>query len=218
MNNNFSKSLLPIILVLGILILDQLLKIQVKTTMYYGETTHITDWFYLRFVENPGIAFGMQVIPKVIQSLARILFAAFIIWYIVLLTKANYKRGYIVCISLILAGAIGNIIDGTFYGVIFSESTPHQIATFVPIGHGYADWLHGKVVDMFYFPLFEFNWPDWIPFVGGENFVFFSPIFNLADAAVSCGMIALLLFYTKDFGHSITLVKSHFTSYSNKTE
>jgi len=162
--------------------------------MYYGESIHIADWFYLRFVENPGMAFSMEVIPKAIQSIARIVFAAFIIWYIVLLTKANYKRGYIVCISLILAGAIGNIIDGTFYGLIFSESTPYQVSTFVPIGDGYAGWLHGKVVDMFYFPLFEFNWPGWMPFVGGENFVFFSPIFNLADAAVSCGMIALLLF------------------------
>lgn len=206
MTHTPSKPLLPLLLVLVLLILDQIIKIEVKTTMYYGESIHIADWFYLRFVENPGMAFSMEVIPKAIQSIARIVFAAFIIWYIVLLTKANYKRGYIVCISLILAGAIGNIIDGTFYGLIFSESTPYQVSTFVPIGDGYAGWLHGKVVDMFYFPLFEFNWPGWMPFVGGENFVFFSPIFNLADAAVSCGMIALLLFYAKDFSHSITLV------------
>jgi signal peptidase II len=103
-------------------------------------------------------------------------------------------------VSLILAGAIGNIIDCVFYGEIFSESTHSTIAQFVPIGDGYSDWFYGKVVDMFYFPLIETNWPEWMPFVGGEHFIFFSPIFNFADAAISCGIIALILFYGKYLG------------------
>lgn len=153
MKNILSKGQLSILIVLGILILDQVIKIEVKTNMFYNESIHITDWFYLRFIENPGMAFGMQIVPKAIQTIARTIFAIAIGWYIVILIKAKYKRGYIACVSLILAGAIGNIIDSIFYGVIFSKSTPTKISTFVPIGEGYTSWLHGKVVDMFYFPL-----------------------------------------------------------------
>ena len=156
------------------------------------------------------MAFGMQIMPKVIQTVLRILFSGIIIWYISILAKANYKRGYIVCVSLILAGAIGNIIDSIFYGVIFSKSTFTEIATFVPLGHGYADWLYGKVVDMLHFPLFEFNWPDWIPFIGGNHFLFFSPVFNIADAAISCGIFILILFYSKSFSNSYHLAKTEF--------
>ena len=148
MKNILSKGQLSILIVLGILILDQVIKIEVKTNMFYNESIHITDWFYLRFIENPGMAFGMQIVPKAIQTIARTIFAIAIGWYIVILIKAKYKRGYIACISLILAGAIGNIIDSIFYGVIFSKSTPAEISTFVPIGEGYTGWLHGKVVDM----------------------------------------------------------------------
>ena len=148
MKNILSKGQLSILIVLGILILDQVIKIEVKTNMFYNESIHITDWFYLRFIENPGMAFGMQIVPKAIQTIARTIFAIAIGWYIVILIKAKYKRGYIACVSLILAGAIGNIIDSIFYGVIFSKSTPTKISTFVPIGEGYTSWLHGKVVDM----------------------------------------------------------------------
>ena len=109
------------------------------------------------------------------------------------------KTGFIVCVSLVLTGALGNIIDSVFYGVLFNESTHSQIASFLPEGGGYASWCHGKVVDLFYFPIIDTNWPTWMPFIGGEHFIFFSPIFNFADAAISCGMIALLLFYNKDF-------------------
>ena len=151
MKNILSKGQLSILIVLGILILDQVIKIEVKTNMFYNESIHITDWFYLRFIENPGMAFGMQIVPKAIQTIARTIFAIAIGWYIVILIKAKYKRGYIACISLILAGAIGNIIDSIFYGVIFSKSTPAEISTFVPIGEGYTGWLHGKVVDMLVF-------------------------------------------------------------------
>ena len=173
MKNILSKGQLSILIVLGILILDQVIKIEVKTNMFYNESIHITDWFYLRFIENPGMAFGMQIVPKAIQTIARTIFAIAIGWYIVILIKAKYKRGYIACISLIL--------------------------------EGYTGWLHGKVVDMFYFPLFEFNWPSWMPFIGGDNFVFFSPVFNLADAAISCGVIILFLFYMKSLNSSFSL-------------
>lgn len=216
MKNIFSKGRLAIFIVLGILILDQAIKIVVKTTMYYGESIHITDWFYLHFIENPGMAFGMQIVPKAIQTIFRTVFAGVIIWYIAILIKANYKRGYIVIMSLILAGAIGNVIDSIFYGVIFSKSTLSQISTFVSVGDGYTNWLHGKVVDMFYFPLFEFNWPNWMPFIGGENFIFFSPVFNLVDAAICCGMFILLLFYARYFSDSILLAKDKFKSIINK--
>ena len=207
MKNILSKGQLSILIVLGVLILDQVVKIAVKTNMQYGEDIHITNWFQIHFIENNGMAFGMQVVPKVIQTLARLIFSGVIIWYISLLVKAKYKYGYIACVSLVLAGAIGNIIDSIFYGVIFSKSTPLEVSTFVPIGDGYADWLHGKVVDMLYFPLFEFNWPGWMPFVGGDNFIFFSPVFNIADAAISCGVIVMILFYSRSFNDSFTLVK-----------
>ncbi|MBD9094818.1 MAG: lipoprotein signal peptidase [Bacteroides oleiciplenus] len=210
MKSTFSKGWLSILVVLGVLMIDQIVKIEVKTNMSYGENIRITDWFYIHFVENNGMAFGMQIMPKVIQTVLRILFSGIIIWYISILAKANYKRGYIVCVSLILAGAIGNIIDSIFYGVIFSKSTFTEIATFVPLGHGYADWLYGKVVDMLHFPLFEFNWPDWIPFIGGNHFLFFSPVFNIADAAISCGIFILILFYSKSFSNSYHLAKTEF--------
>jgi len=217
MKNILSKGWLSIIIVLAILIIDQIIKIEVKTTMFYGESIRITDWFYFRFVENPGMAFGMQIVPKALQTILRIIFSGIIIWYIALLVKANYKRGFIICMSLILAGAIGNVIDSIFYGVMFSESTMTEISTFVPVGSGYTGWLHGKVVDMFYFPLFEFYWPDWMPFVGGNYFVFFSPVFNLADASICCGIFILFLFYLRSFNDSFGTVKNRLEAYKQKS-
>lgn len=202
-----SKSLLATSIILLTLILDQVLKIIVKTNFYYGESVCVTDWFYFTFVENMGMAFGMQVMPKVVQTMMRLVFSGFILWYIILLVKANFKNGYIICVSLIFAGAIGNVLDSIFYGVIFSESTYTDVATFVPVGEGYADWFYGKVVDMFYFPLLEFDWPSWMPFIGGKHFIFFSPVFNFADAAISGGTIALLIFYPKMFGESFLVFK-----------
>lgn len=202
-----SKSLLATSIILLTLILDQVIKIIVKTNFYYGESVCVTDWFYFSFVENMGMAFGMQVMPKVVQTMMRLVFSGFILWYIILLVKANFKNGYIICVSLIFAGAIGNVLDSIFYGVIFSESTYTDVATFVPVGEGYADWFYGKVVDMFYFPLLEFDWPSWMPFIGGKHFIFFSPVFNFADAAISGGTIALLIFYPKMFGESFLVFK-----------
>ncbi len=195
MKNILSKRFFSILIILLIILIDQIIKIVVKTNMYYGESVHVTNWFYISFVENPGMAFGMQIIPKILQTFFRIILSSALIWYISIIVKANYKYGYIACTSLIFAGAVGNIIDSIFYGVIFNQSSQYEISTFVPIGNGYQDWFYGKVVDMFYFPLVEFNWPNWVPLIGGDKFVFFSPVFNFADACISVGAVILFLFY-----------------------
>lgn len=199
MKNMFTQGRLAALIVLVVLVIDQVIKICVKTGMYLHESIHVTDWFYIYFTENNGMAFGMEIIGKLFLSLFRIVAVVLIAWYLtwVVKQKPRVKNGYIVCLSLILAGAVGNIIDCVFYGEFFSASTHTDIATWVPMGQGYADWLHGRVVDMFYFPIIDTYWPDWMPFVGGEHFIFFSPIFNFADAAISCGIIALLLFYSR---------------------
>ena len=155
------------------------------------------------------MAFGMEIFNKLFLTSFRIIAAGLIIWYIWKICKKAKDKiptGYIVCLSAILAGALGNIIDCVCYGAIFSESGYgfDKVASFVPIGEGYAPWFYGKVVDMFYFPLIETNWPSWMPFVGGEHFIFFSPIFNFADAAISCGIVALILFYSKYLSHEET--------------
>ena len=206
MKRILTKGQLSLFIIFAVLIIDQIIKIWVKTHMFWHDSIRITDWFFIYFTENNGMAFGMEFIGKLFLTSFRIVAVALIIWYLVKIIRQNLKTGYIVCISLILAGAIGNIIDCVFYGVIFSESTHGTIANFVPVGEGYSEWLYGKVVDMFYFPIIDTNWPEWMPFVGGEHFIFFSPIFNFADAAISCGIIALILFYSKylneNMGHS----------------
>ena len=197
MKNFLTKGQLSATIVIATLVIDQIIKIWVKTNMYWHESIKITDWFYIYFTENNGMAFGMEIFNKFFLTGFRIIAAIGIAWLLMKYIKENYKTGFLVCVSLILAGAIGNIIDCVFYGEIFSESTHHSIATFVPLGEGYSEWFYGKVVDMFYFPLIETDWPEWGPFVGGEHFIFFSPIFNFADTAISCGIIALILFYSK---------------------
>lgn len=186
-------------IVMAVLIIDQIIKISVKTHVLLHESIHITDWFYILFTENNGMAFGMEVLPKFFLTVFRIIAVIAITVYLYRLThrKEKVATGFIVCLAFILAGAIGNIIDCVFYGEIFSASTRDQVASWVPLGQGYADWLHGRVVDMFYFPIIDTYWPDWMPVWGGERFIFFSPIFNFADAAISCGMIALLIFYSR---------------------
>ena len=207
MKQLLSRKGLALLIVFGIVIADQLVKIIIKTSMLYHEEIRIADWFYIHFLENPGFAFGMQFIPKTVLTLSRAFFSCLIAWYLVHLVKEEYKRGYIVCIALILAGAIGNVIDCLFYGALFSESTPTQVAALAAPGEGYADWLTGRVVDMFYFPLFEFDWPGWMPLIGGRHFLFFSPVFNVADAAVSCGVIAMILFYRNTLSESMETMK-----------
>jgi len=191
------------VVVFLILLIDQLTKIWVKTHMSLQESIKITDWFQIYFVENNGMAFGIEAGGKLFLSLFRIVAVIFIIIYLTRLVKGSYKKGFIACVALILAGATGNIIDSVFYGAIFDASYPGHVASFVPFGEGYASVLHGKVVDMFYFPIVEGTYPDWIPLVGGQNFLFFRFIFNVADSAITVGVIALLVFYRKTFAHSL---------------
>ena len=198
----YSKGKGAVCIVILLLLLDQLLKIWIKTPLELHESIKITSWFYLYFTENPGMAFGIEVIGKLFLSIFRIVAVGFIGYYLYSLVKKNYPFGFIACVSLILAGAIGNIIDSVFYGVIFDHSFG-QVATLFPEGGGYAGWLHGKVVDMFYFPLIETTWPDWLPIWGGQEFIFFRPIFNLADSAICVGVFLLLLFYRNTFSKSL---------------
>lgn len=202
MKNVFTRGRISLLVIIIVLLIDQWLKIWVKTSMHMYESIHITDWFYIYFVENNGMAFGIEWINKLLLTLFRLVAIIAIAWYIqrVVNQTPRVKIGYIICLSLIFAGATGNIIDSVFYGEIFTQSTPHEIAHWVPVGEGYGTWLHGKVVDMFYFPIVDTYLPEWLPIWGGQHFIFFSPIFNFADAAISTGIIALLLFYRSYIG------------------
>jgi len=203
MKSKRSKRMVAIAVVVVVLLIDQLSKIWIKTHMGLYDTIHVTDWFKIYFVENPGMAFGIEAGSKLFLSLFRIVAVVFIIIYIGRLVKQPYTTGFIACISLILAGATGNILDSIFYGVIFEASYPGHVASFVPWGEGYASFLHGKVVDMLYFPLFSGTFPEWVPFVGGSEFLFFRFIFNVADSAITVGVILLLLFYRKTLSYSL---------------
>lgn len=192
-----SNGWLATIIIFTILIIDQISKVWVKTHFYLGESETIFSWFQLVFIQNNGMAFGWEIGSKLLLTLLRIVTVAFLIFYIVRISSRREAHvGYIVCLSLIVAGAAGNIIDCVFYGLIFSNPMPPYVATLFPAGGGYGTLFHGLVVDMLYFPLCEWNWPEWMPWVGGEHFIFFRPVFNIADAAISVGMIALVLFYS----------------------
>ncbi|GAA4318558.1 lipoprotein signal peptidase [Flaviaesturariibacter amylovorans] len=185
---------------MSVLVADQALKIWIKTHYPFGEFAKIggLSWARLHFVENEGMAWGWKFggeWGKMILTLFRLVAVIFGTWYIARIVKQGYTRGFIVCASLIYAGALGNLIDSMFYGVIFSATTDYTVAQAFPPGGGYAGFLHGKVVDMLYFPFFErVLMPGWVPFVGGERVTFFNAIFNLADAAISVGVITLLIF------------------------
>ena len=193
-----TKGRLATLIVIAILLIDQAIKIWVKTSMMLHESIHITDWFYITFIENMGMAFGMQLGSKIVLSMFRVCAIAALTYYIWLEVRRKARTGYIVCLAMVLAGAMGNLIDCLFYGLVFNESSPFYVSYFVPFGTGYAPFLMGKVVDMFYFPLIETEWPMWMPFVGGEHFVFFSPVFNFADSCISVSVVLLLLFYRKE--------------------
>lgn len=192
------QAIIAIVITLAILIIDQIIKIEVKTSMSLHESIHITDWFQLVFIENKGMAFGMSVMPKVLLSLFRFVAICLLSWYIAKVIRRGARTIFVVIMAMILAGAAGNLIDCMFYGLIFSESDPFSVSHFVDFGAGYAPFLEGKVVDMFYFPLITTTLPDWLPFWGGDYFVFFSPVFNFADAAISVGVVALALFCRKE--------------------
>ena len=199
----YSKGWGAVFIITLLLLLDQALKIWIKTHLELHESIEITPWFYIYFTENAGMAFGIEVIGKLFLSVFRIVAVGFIGYYLCKLVRKGYKFGFIACVSLILAGALGNIIDSIFYGVLFDHSYG-QVATFLPEGGGYATWLHGKVVDMFYFPLIETVLPDWLPIWGGQEFVFFRPIFNSADSAICVGVFLLLLFYRHTLSDSLS--------------
>lgn len=197
-NNKTFKAWMAVAIVVAILLIDQIIKIEVKTNMTLGEAKRVTDWFYIEFIENNGMAYGMKFINKLVLSLFRLFAIGFIGYYLAKIIKKDVAPlGYIVLIAMVLAGAAGNLIDCLFYGLIFDASTPFTISQFVPFGEGYSTFLHGKVVDMFYFPIIQTTWPEWVPYFGGSEYVFFSPVFNFADACISVGVVALLLFYRK---------------------
>lgn len=169
--------------------------------MHLGESIRVTNWFYITFIENNGMAYGMSFIYKPLLTLFRIVAITIISYYIYKVVKREHRIRYVICLSLICAGAAGNIFDCLFYGQIFTVSTPFNISEFVSFGQGYAPILQGKVVDMFYFPIIVTTWPDWVPVWGGREYIFFSPVFNFADACISVGVILLLIFHRKDFEH-----------------
>lgn len=189
-------------LIFLILLADQVLKIWVKTTMTIGQEHHIFGhWFILHFIENNGMAFGMELggeFGKLALSIFRIIASVAIAWYIGHLIKNNAPSGLVLAVSAIFAGAVGNIIDSAFYGMIFSESYFQPAVMFPPEG-GYSGFLHGRVVDMLYFPVIRGAWPDWSPIRPGESFLFFRPVFNLADSAVTTGVLAIIVFQKKFF-------------------
>ena len=180
--------------VLIAIFIDQVIKIAVKTGMALGDGFPVFgNWFQIRFIENNGMAFGMELFDKMYLTGFRLIAVAFLVYLInKLIRNREYPLGFVFAVAMIMAGAAGNIIDCLFYGEIFSSSYG-QVASFVPWGEGYASFFEGRVVDMFYFPLF--TWPRWMPLVGGD--IFFSPVFNFADACISCSVVAMLIWYRK---------------------
>jgi signal peptidase II len=197
---NLKKSILIIVL---ILIADQVLKIWIKTHLTLGEEINVFgNWFIIHFTENEGMAFGMRFggeFGKLILSIFRIIAIIAIGWYLIRITKRKENKGLIISMSLIFAGALGNIIDSAFYGLIFSESKFHDLASLFPADGGYASFLHGKVVDMLYFPVIKGYYPQWFPIWGGQDFIFFRPVFNIADSSITTGVLILIFFQKKFF-------------------
>lgn len=202
-------------IMLAVIILDQVLKIYVKTHFYLGESYEIFPWFQIAFIQNNGMAFGWELGSKLLLTLLRIVTVAFLLYYVCkICSRPEARTGYIVCLALIIAGAAGNIIDCMFYGLIFNNPMPPEVAQLFPPEGGYGEFLRGKVVDMLYFPLVSWTWPAWVPVVGGEYFLFFSPVFNLADSAISVGLIVLLIFYSSQISQ-VPFLKKHAASAKN---
>ena len=186
-------------MVVVLLIIDQWIKLYIKTHFCLGESVRVTDWFFIDFIENNGMAWGMSFIGKFWLSLVRSVAIIFLVWYLHRIIKqGKHRLVYIFLVALVLAGAIGNMIDSMFYGMMFTASSPYYVAYQVPFGEGYAPFFMGKVVDMFRFPFFTYTWPEWFPIWGGQQGTFFDPVFNFADSCVSVGIIAMLIFCRKE--------------------
>ena len=208
LNKEQSKYLWSALLViLLLLICDQTSKFLVKMNMQLYESIEVFSWFKIYFIENPGMAFGLELVDTYILTIFRILVVS---WFSVMIYKlikrGTFKFGFILCLSMILAGALGNIIDCAFYGVLFEDSHG-QVAKFLPEAGGYSTFLSGKVVDMLSFPLIKTTWPAWIPRWGGQEFVFFRPIFNIADSAICVNAFILIFFYKKSLFDSLAKEK-----------
>jgi signal peptidase II len=193
----------PLLIIFLVLFIDQFIKIYIKTHFFLGEEIRVAgNWFILHFTENNGMAYGIEFggeFGKLFLSVFRIVAVGGIGWYMWTLTKKKEDKFFIICIALIFAGALGNIIDSAFYGLLFSDSG-YEVARFMPQEGGYASFLHGRVVDMFYFPVIEGHFPDWFPLWSGEEFVFFRPVFNFADASISIGVILIVINQKRFFG------------------
>jgi len=188
-----------------VLLIDQVSKVWIKTHFMLGEEVHVFgNWFIIHFVENNGMAFGFEFAGeygKMFLSIFRIIAVGVMVWYLFRVTRDEAPTGFIISLSLIIAGAFGNIIDSAFYGLLFNHSYG-QVAEFMPAGGGYSTFLHGKVVDMLYFPLINTTYPEWVPWLGGEEFIFFRPVFNMADSAITTGIFLVLIFYRKFFAET----------------
>jgi signal peptidase II len=184
-----------------LILIDQSIKVFIKTHFILGEEIQIFDWFIIHFTENNGMAFGLEFggyLGKTLLTLFRIIVVVIGIKYVIGLSRTKTPNGALIALGLVIGGAIGNIIDSSFYGIIFNESY-NNLAQFLPETGGYSSLLHGKVVDMLYFPLLNSHYPDWLPIWGGEHFIFFRPVFNIADVGISAGIFMILLFYRKIF-------------------
>ncbi len=204
---------------IAVVLADQIMKIWVKTSFYLGEDLPLTSWWHLKFIENNGMAFGLELWNKIVLTLGRIAAVALFIWFVSKIKDAtNLRTGFFVAVALIIAGAAGNIFDCVFYGKIFNNPMPPELAVAFPEGGGYAGWFEGRVVDMLYFPLFSFYWPDWVPGVGGEYYEFFQYIFNIADASICIGVGLLIFFYSTDASKAFSLIGEKMNSKKNSKE
>ena len=205
--NGIGDGMLAIALIFILLVIDQTIKVLVKTNMELGQSIHITDWFQILFIENNGMAYGMTFFNKLVLSLFRIVAIGAIGFYLWRVVHTKHKRGYVIALAMVLAGAAGNIFDSMFYGLVFDQSTYFSVSQVVPFGTGYAPFLYGRVVDMFYFPLIVTHYPDWFTFHAGDEFIFFSPVFNFADACISVSVVAIFLFYRHELENMGSVIK-----------